>query len=238
MLLSDQFNDAQKQDTGAGLGYGSGRNWVTDQDSQSYKLYLEKFIHELTITNQSQVDAKVELRYVFSKVSAADQNNPVTEWTNGYENENQGITSNTKKQNFVGARCTDLKNFNMRWKTFHVEQLMMPAGYTHEHKQEVNYKRIIDMMYAQNFNVIRGISICCFLVWSGQPVDDGSTAKVTFAPIKLIWTSRYRATCRFVHHSNKSIRQVDNQETALTALKFVDDMAGVVGDLLTTDQDA
>lgn len=236
LLLQNQFNDAQNYLTGATTTFHTGNTYISGNAQQSYKLYLQNFIHEITLTNQSQVDSKLTLYYCFSKCSAADSDNPITVWTNGLNAERNLGAANGP--NFVGSKPTDTKTWNLRWKLFHKENLIMPAGYTHEHKQKVNFDRLIDMLYADTFNIVRGITICCFAVWSGQPVDDGTNAKVAFAPIKLIWTSNYTANCRFVVHNNKSVRQVDNQETGLTALKFVDDMAGVVGDLLTSDPNA
>lgn len=234
MLLTDQFNDAQRY-VATGNQYHTGNLWIAGSGAQSHKLFLKRFTHELTITNQSPIDAKVKIRYLFSKVSAADSDNPITTWTNAIAAETNNSVSSIAQP---GANPSETKGFNLRWKCFHEQNLMMPAGYTHEHTETINFNRIIDMMHCDTFNVIRGITITCMIQWYGQPVDDGGTAKVTFAPVKLIWISNYKASCRFIVHSNKSIRQVDNQETGLTALKFMDTDEGKVGDLLSTDPNA
>lgn len=234
------FNQAQiyYDSAAASSRYHTGGAYIAGGGQQSFKLYMDSFSHKLALTNQSQVDAKLSIYYCFSKASAADGDTPLGVWTAGYNAQTSGGTAPSVGLDYPDAVPTQSKTFNLRWKIFLRKDVMMPAGYTHEHTEIISFKRIVDMMHAETFNVIRGLTISCFIVWQGQPVDDGTTNKVAIAPIKMIYTSKHKAVCRFLLHTNRNLSQIDNQETALASQKFYEPESGTVGDLLTTDAPA
>lgn len=228
--LQTLFNYAQTNAAPA-PGYITGQQYIANQSHQSFKLYLQNLSHKLSLTNQSQVDSKLSIYYCFSKISAHDQDNCLQDWTDGLATMQQGTTA-VIGLDYPDATPFRSKSFNMRWKVFLKKDLMMPAGYTHEHTESIKIDRLIDMQYANDMTCVRGITMACFIVWQGQPIDDGTETKVSIAPVKMIYTSKWKSTVRFLVHTARQNLQIDNQETGLLKQLFVQSDGEGLGDAL------
>lgn len=226
--ILELFNNAQ---TDAGGNLLTGATYSYTGDHQSFKFFLQSVRQELVITNQSQCDVNVDFYLCMSKNTSEAYNLPSTDWGDGLRDTRSG-TSAASSMFFPGSKPYDSKQFNMAWKVVHKFSLLMGAGATHIHKQYITLNRIIDMMYADQNTVIKGISFVWMMVQRGQIVSDSTNNNINYAPTELITAITTTWKTRLCQETSRTVRQIDNQETAITTARFVDKVSGAVEDLL------
>ena len=225
--LAEIFNNAQ---TNAAGGYLTGQLWTTAGLNQPYKLYLQSYVSEISVTNQSQMDSDICLYLLMSKSSNSTSSTPPQNWVAGLSDMKVG-TNTAGANTFPGAKPFHSKDFNIYWKVAKKVHLQLGGGATHIHKENILLNRTVDMEYVDGFYAIRGITYCWMMVWKGQLVDDGAT-KVAVGPIKIISSQRTFIKSRILSPTANSYRQYDGQETGLLKQQFMDQDGGGIADAL------
>lgn len=234
------------------IGGNAWESFKGNANGLQQKILWESCKATLRLTSQSPASIEVTLRLLMIKTTeredyttagAPSLTQPQTTWAEGLEAVEADQTADVQDLTYIGAKPTDAKKFNMRYKV--IKDIKMKIDPGHERKVTFHFhpNRVLDREYQVEFGKIRGMQFLWMHTVHGISGDSANTlaaGTVTTTPAKFVGTFDYEYSFRAVSSYPRIQTTFNNLDTAdigvgTSVLTIADQSGTVVDNNVTTN---
>jgi len=205
-------------------------NSSTQATAESSQL-LHQFVNvKYILSNAAPSDCVGHIYYIMAKESRpfASTTDPFLDWGNMVASENGDATAYATYT--AGTKPTDLKKWNIKWRVIKKIPINLGSGAELTINFRFNTNRVVDLAYANEYQVIRGLTIYTMFIGHGQLTDstnDKTVGNVTYSPVKLVAIQEVTNSYRQVQQYQRKTFFTNTLSTTLAGF-IQDENSGVV----------